>query len=1588
MLVLNTLAIHAQDTLPTETPVEIIPTETATSTEVPTETPTETLTPTQESTAEVTEELVVTTPTEVSGETEITRPTAVVPTDITPPVLTTIPVIPSEPPMYLLAHETLDNGDLSSWLLGAGWTLTSSEDGLAFQIISSSEAARYVNRTFFNAAAGARFRFDSGSVQLSIRHSPVGSYTAVLDSGGAVQLLRAGMPLSITVAPPAAADAWRTLRLSAVDNIVRVSVDGMELIAIRDDAPLPPGEIALSALMPNNSDTVTNLMLVDDFMLWVPLTELGLYPTPTPVVPTIVLPTFTATLEMPTATSPPETPAATLSAEPATEAPVNKITAEAVTPEDSEPSNQTTPQETATQPSVDTAKRSQQAAPPGVDNMVLAQASGNDNFANAVTIDSLYPNNSDSGDTTMATLETNEIRPLGCGFNVGRTVWFNFTPPSSGSYTISLAGSSFDTVLGVYTGSSVSSLTQIGCNDDASSKVLTSSLTLNGLTGGTLYRIQIGGYQQDFGLYVINIQRTGLPAAARPVLVQPVSGATTADQTPSFAWNAAAYAVAYEIQIASDKNFNNLVSRETIFTLNFTPASDLNPGLYHWRVRGLNNNGAYGAFSGARTFTIKTTAPNQSAPAVGAVVTSARPTFTFAAYGTGATYEIQFSDTNNFITDVDQTLICAATRCAPTLFSLHQGDWYWRLRAIDSLGNPTTFTGSRLFRINLLQSPNANAIFTSAASANVTFRWYAAAGAAGYTLQIDDNPDFSSPNSYSPASAAAISYTVNGLEAGNYFWRVLVTGLDNTPALAPSRTFTVSPAAPSAPTLTSPNNGATTANQLPILDWNDYSGSGGPFFSYNIDICTSSRCSPSSIIEQASGLATSEYIITNPLPAGANGSAKTYYWRVQVVNSLGVKGAFASRSLLVRTAPPELVSPLHGSSSANPTPKLTWKAYPAATYDIEIASDELFTAIVTAQTGLTTTTYTPAAPLNEGTYYWRVRALDGTALPNTTAYSPARRFTIGPTPPPAPALVSPNHSSTTADQTPTFDWNDVSGAASYCLLVDNQSNFTSPEISTCAPANSEFTPANPLDTGTYFWKVQSVNSLGGTGSYSAVRRVTIQLAGPAPGSPASGAVITATRPRLTWAAYPGSTLYNVRIDTDAACDSSIGSFSTSTNSFTAPILDQGTYYWCVQARDYLNNLTNFGAVRSFTISILSKPVNNAIISATTPTFQWAAAAAGARYCLDIDDDDAFEADDPVFLTICDLTSTSYAPALANGTWYWRVRVSTDGGTTYTPSSPPFRRLTISPAAPAAPGLSLPGNGSVVWTTTPLLSWKPSASGSPVNYLIEVDDDAKFSTPNFTGVVAAADCSASTCSILVDPSTLTLNTTYYWRVRARNTFDVEGKSSSVFRFRIQNPIPPSLTSPVQNSTTTTNRPTFRWSRPAGAVRFDIRLDTNASPANVPAANLTANAFQPPAPLIATTYFWQVQAYDSVGTPSGWSAIFSIKIISPTSSAPVPNRFGPGSTNTPHTVRLSWGPVSWVNPGGWYEIMIDDHSNFSSPLYQTPRNASILPAGTQFITEGTGGFPTLVNGTYYWRVRACDNTGRCGHWSSTGVFVVER
>jgi hypothetical protein len=133
-----------------------------------------------------------------------------------------------------------------------------------------------------------------------------------------------------------------------------------------------------------------------------------------------------------------------------------------------------------------------------------------------------------------------------------------------------------------------------------------------------------------------------------------------------------------------------------------------------------------------------------------------------------------------------------------------------------------------------------------------------------------------------------------------------------------------------------------------------------------------------------------------------------------------------------------------------------------------------------------------ATGLVAGTYVANIAiATQDPVTPNKTVQV---NFVVATNPPPAvPSLVSPTDASSTTDLTPTFDWADVSGATSYTIQVDNNSDFSSPEI-TNSPTASTYTPASNLAAGTYYWRVLATNANGSSdysGSWSVILNATV-----------------------------------------------------------------------------------------------------------------------------------------------------------------------------------------------------------------------------------------------------------------------------------------------------------------------------------------------------------------------------------------------------------------------------------------------------------------------------------------------------------------
>jgi hypothetical protein len=92
----------------------------------------------------------------------------------------------------------------------------------------------------------------------------------------------------------------------------------------------------------------------------------------------------------------------------------------------------------------------------------VAGTPANDSFAAAVALNGSA--GVVNGFNDFATKESGE--PNHAGRVCTNSVWYRWSPPASGVATISLDGSLFDTLLAVYTGTAVGSLTVVATNDN------------------------------------------------------------------------------------------------------------------------------------------------------------------------------------------------------------------------------------------------------------------------------------------------------------------------------------------------------------------------------------------------------------------------------------------------------------------------------------------------------------------------------------------------------------------------------------------------------------------------------------------------------------------------------------------------------------------------------------------------------------------------------------------------------------------------------------------------------------------------------------------------------------------------------------------------------------------------------------------------------------------------------------------------------------------------------------------------------------------------------------------------------------------
>jgi phage/plasmid primase-like uncharacterized protein len=137
-------------------------------------------------------------------------------------------------------------------------------------------------------------------------------------------------------------------------------------------------------------------------------------------------------------------------------------------------------------------------------------------FSNRISIDPLV--GPVFGDTTNANAALEAGAPqFIAGKPYGRSIWYTWHASFDGVISLTTRGSSFDTLLAVYTGTNVADLTS-AAEDDDSGGFFTSLVTFN-CVAGTDYAIDVAGFRGASGQVVL-----GLPAGTSYRVLNSVSG--------------------------------------------------------------------------------------------------------------------------------------------------------------------------------------------------------------------------------------------------------------------------------------------------------------------------------------------------------------------------------------------------------------------------------------------------------------------------------------------------------------------------------------------------------------------------------------------------------------------------------------------------------------------------------------------------------------------------------------------------------------------------------------------------------------------------------------------------------------------------------------------------------------------------------------------------------------------------------------------------------------------------------------------------------------------------------------------------------
>lgn len=554
-----------------------------------------------------------------------------------------------------------------------------------------------------------------------------------------------------------------------------------------------------------------------------------------------------------------------------------------------------------------------------------------------------------------------------------------------------------------------------------------------------------------------------------PALSLPGDNVQNVTSPTQFTWQAIVGIATYNLQIATDANFTDLVFDNVINGTSYTSNNLELDTRYFWRVKAVGDGGSMSNFTAARNLSTVVPSPKLSLPYSGSLDMETNTELVWIANPKPAKYQVQVSVKSDFSTIAADKTVDAVT--APITGLSNNQTYYWRVRAITADKGNSNWSESYTFvtivgsTTNTLPTDNSKKV-----NYPVKLEWKSAGQNLVYDVEIASDKNFTkivATEAVSDGTAKEFS-PYEGLEYyQTYWWRVRPRTQTNK-TVEWSQPFSFTSSIDKAQAV-SPENNSVEQSIATRFRWSTVRGTE----SYTIVVSKTPTFADTVVI-------MNNLTSTNYLPSADLELSTAYYWKVVSVsteNGITVSNTWTFKTADVKLATaPQLLAPENAVILPTGTVELKWETITNATsYDVQVSADANFGTILYDGKGQTASSWSIDANIAEQTLFWRVRSVNNAGI---SSWSSVRRFTTAAEALAAPVLVSPPQSAINVEPTVILSWSTAPKANSYSIQVASDENFTNLVYEKGKIIGQSTLPIQLSYTTKYFWRVASENEAG------------------------------------------------------------------------------------------------------------------------------------------------------------------------------------------------------------------------------------------------------------------------------------------------------------------------------------------------------------------------------------------------------------------------------------------------------------------------------------------------------------------------------